>query len=81
MRPDQFVQTITEKLMIFALGRSLRYQDMPMVRAIVRQTAREGATFESIIDGVVESQAFRMRELNTTTATQQAALSGPDSRR
>jgi len=62
-RPDQFVQTVTEKLMTFALGRSLRYQDMPMVRAIVRQAATEGDTFESILKGVVHSPAFRMREI------------------
>ena len=73
-RPDQFVQTITEKLMTFALGRSLRYQDMPMVRAIVRQAATQGNTFEAIIKGVVESPAFKMREINPVAPTQQAAL-------
>jgi hypothetical protein len=73
-RPDQFVQTITEKLMTFALGRGLRYQDMPMVRAIVRQAATHGNTFEAIIEGVVESPAFRMREINPVAPTQQAAL-------
>ena len=72
-RPDQFVQTITEKLMTFALGRSLRYQDMPMVRAIVRQAATQGNTFEAIIKGVVESPAFRMREINPVAPTQQAS--------
>jgi hypothetical protein len=79
-RPDQFVQTVTEKIMTFALGRSLRYQDMPMVRAIVRQAAKEGDTFESILKGVVDSPAFRMREI-PAVPTQQAALTGPDSRR
>jgi hypothetical protein len=73
-RPDQFVQTITEKLMTFALGRSLRYQDMPMVRAVVRRAATQGNTFESIIDGVVESPAFKMREINGVAPTQKAAL-------
>ena len=81
-RPDQFVQTITEKLMTFALGRSLRYQDMPMVRGIVRQADTEGDTFESIIKGVVKSPAFRMREITSTPVnTQQAALTGPESAR
>jgi Protein of unknown function (DUF1592)/Protein of unknown function (DUF1588)/Protein of unknown function (DUF1585)/Protein of unknown function (DUF1587)/Protein of unknown function (DUF1595) len=78
-RPDQFVQTVTEKLMTFALGRSLRYQDMPMVRGIVGQAATEGDTFESIIKGVVNSPAFRMREIPAAPVnTQQAALTGPD---
>jgi mono/diheme cytochrome c family protein len=81
-RPDQIVQTITEKLMTFALGRSLTYRDMPALRAIVRQAANEGNTFAAIIKGVVKSPAFRMREIPAGVATtQQAALSGPESRR
>ena len=50
-RPDQFVQTITEKLMTFALGRSLRVHDMPTVRAIVRQAATEGQYVRGDRDG------------------------------
>ncbi len=76
--PDQFVQTITEKMMIFALGRSLEFEDMPSVRAIVRRAAGEGDTFESIIRGVVESPAFRMREIPLTTlSSRQAMLAAP----
>jgi hypothetical protein len=68
--------------MTFALGRSLTYRDMPAVRAIVRQAANEGNTFAAIIKGVVKSPAFRMREIPAGAATtQQAALSGPESRR
>jgi hypothetical protein len=78
-RPDQFVQTVTEKAMTFALGRSLRYTDMPMVRAIVRQGATEGNTFEAILKGIVRSPAFRMRQLpSATPAVKQASLAGPD---
>jgi hypothetical protein len=81
-RPDQFVQTVTEKLLTFALGRGVRYQDMPMIRAIVRQAHGRGDTFEAIIQGVVKSPAFRMREIPAVTPkTQQAAVTGPDSRR
>jgi hypothetical protein len=80
-RPNQFVQTMTEKLMTFALGRGLRYQDMPMVRAIVRQSATQGDTFESILKGVVASPAFRQRQLSPPPAnTQQASLAGPQPR-
>ena len=46
-RPDQFVQTITEKLMTYALGRHVDYRDMPAVRAIVREAARDNYRFES----------------------------------
>ncbi|MBX5461708.1 MAG: DUF1592 domain-containing protein [Steroidobacteraceae bacterium] len=62
-RPDQFVQALTEKLMVFALGRPVRYQDMPTVRAIVRQAAAEDYRFEAIVKGIVKSDAFRKRQL------------------
>ena len=39
-QPDLFVGTVTEKLMIYALGRGLQPYDMPSVRAIVRETAQ-----------------------------------------
>jgi len=62
-RPDQFVQTLTEKLMIFALGRAVEYHDMPTVRAIVRDAAKSDYRFEAIILGVVKSDAFQMRQI------------------
>jgi hypothetical protein len=76
-RPQQFVQTLTEKLMTFALGRSLRYQDMPMVRAIVRSADRERDTFESIVQGIVASPAFRLRRVPPVPAAQQTAQHEP----
>jgi hypothetical protein len=60
-RPDQFMQTLTEKLMIYALGRPLRAQDMPAVRAIVRQAAADNYRFEAVVKGIVNSDAFRLR--------------------
>jgi Protein of unknown function (DUF1588)/Protein of unknown function (DUF1585)/Protein of unknown function (DUF1592) len=60
--PDRFVQAFTENLMTFALGRSLDYRDMPAVRAIVRQAAADDYRFESIVLGIVSSDAFRKRE-------------------
>ena len=62
-RPDQFVQTLTEKLMTFALGRALTYQDMPTVRAIVRRAAADHYRFEDIVAGIVDSDAFQLRKL------------------
>jgi hypothetical protein len=58
---NQFVQALTEKLMTYALGRSVEYYDMPAVRAIVRAAAAEGYRFEALVRGVVRSTAFRMR--------------------
>ncbi|HUQ51834.1 MAG TPA: DUF1592 domain-containing protein, partial [Gammaproteobacteria bacterium] len=58
---DRFVQTTTEKLMTYALGRGLEYYDMPTVRAIARGAAKNDYRFSSIILGIVESPAFQMR--------------------
>ena len=60
-RPDDLVGTITEKLMRFALGRSLEYYDMPEVRAVVRAASVENYRWSSIILGVIESTPFQMR--------------------
>jgi len=59
-RPEQFVQAITEKLLVYALGRPLRYQDMPAIRGIVRTAAAREYRFEDIVLGIVASDAFRM---------------------
>ena len=55
--PEQFVQTMTEKLMTYALGRSVEYYDMPAVRAIVRDAARDNYRFSSIVMGIVQKRA------------------------
>ena len=60
-RPEQFVQTLTERLMTYALGRSLDYRDMPTVRAIVRQAAAENYRFSAIVWGIVTSDQFLMQ--------------------
>ncbi len=57
--PTQFVQTLTEKLMIYALGRSVEYYDMPSVRRIVRDAAREDYRFSAILTGIALSEPFR----------------------
>ncbi len=48
-RPDQFVQTLTEKLMTFALGRAVTYQDMPTIRAIVHRAGEDHYHFETLV--------------------------------
>jgi mono/diheme cytochrome c family protein len=58
-QPELFVGTLTEKLMIFALGRGLAYYDMPSVRAIVRDSARQNYRFSSLILGIVKSTPFQ----------------------
>jgi Protein of unknown function (DUF1592)/Protein of unknown function (DUF1588)/Protein of unknown function (DUF1595)/Protein of unknown function (DUF1585)/Protein of unknown function (DUF1587) len=61
-RPDRFVEAFTENLLSYALGRSVEYQDMPTVRKIVRDTAGDEYKFESVVLGIISSNAFRKRE-------------------
>jgi hypothetical protein len=60
-RPEVLVGTMTEKLMTYALGRTLEHQDMPAVRAIVRSSARDDYRFSSLVRGIVSSVPFQMR--------------------
>jgi hypothetical protein len=61
-RPDVFVQALTEKLLVYALGRGLTWQDMPAVRKIVRDAGQQGYRFSAILMGIVRSVPFQMRE-------------------
>ena len=60
-RQDQFVETVTEKLLTYALGRTLEHADMPMVRQIGRQTSPDDLTWSSLISAIVKSPPFLMR--------------------
>ena len=58
----QFVRVITEKLMIYGLGRGTEYFDMPVVRSIVHEAERNDYRFSSLVLGVVKSDPFRMNQ-------------------
>ena len=60
-RGDRFVHTVSEKLLMYALGRPLEYYDQPAVRRIVRNAEADGYRWSSIILGIVESPSFLMR--------------------
>jgi hypothetical protein len=60
--PEQFPRTVTEKLMAYALGRRLEYYDMPTVRKIVRDAAAKQYRWSALIQGIVDSPAFGMRD-------------------
>ena len=59
--PELFVRTLTEKLLVYALGRGLESYDAPTVRAITREAARDDYRFSAIVKGVVFSVPFQMR--------------------
>lgn len=60
-RPELFVGTLVEKLMMYSLGRVLGYHDAPVIRQIVRDSRSEGFRFSSLILGIAKSKPFQMR--------------------
>jgi hypothetical protein len=56
---DQFPTTVTKRLMMYALNREIEYFDMPQVRQIVREAAAGNYKFSALINGIVNSAAFR----------------------
>ncbi len=64
-QPEQFVYTVTEKLLTYALGRKLEYYDAAVIRRIVRKAAANDYRWSSILTEVVESIPFQMRRAQT----------------
>jgi hypothetical protein len=60
-RPEVFVRTLTENLLTYALGRGLSADDMPTVRAIMRDAAAQNYRFQDLVQGIVVSTPFLMR--------------------
>ena len=60
-RKEAFLQSFTQSLMTYALGRRVEPADMPTVRKIVRDAARNDYRFHSIVLGIVSSYPFQMR--------------------
>ena len=75
-RPDQLVETVVEKLLMYATGRGLEYYDRPAVRAIAREAAADGHRLSALVLGVARSTPFRMRRA-AGQAAQQGAHSAP----
>ncbi len=67
---DQFVRTVTEKLMAYALGRPLEYYDQPTVRRIVREAKDEDYRWSAIVLGIVNSPAFLSRRSASNSGAQ-----------
>ncbi|HEY7185128.1 MAG TPA: DUF1592 domain-containing protein, partial [Vicinamibacterales bacterium] len=59
--PEIFVTTMTEKMMTYALGRGVEASDMPAVRRVVREAAKQDYRLSSIVMGIVKSVPFQMR--------------------
>jgi hypothetical protein len=61
-KPEQFVQTLTERLLTYALGREIDYRDMPAVRRIVSQAKESDYRFSALVWAIVESEPFQLRK-------------------
>jgi hypothetical protein len=61
-RPELFASALTEKLLVFALGRGIESFDAPAVRKIVRAAKADDFRFSSVILGIVNSTPFTMRK-------------------
>jgi hypothetical protein len=61
---DQFVETFTERLLTYALGRGLEEYDQPVIRRITREAAADDQRWSSIILGIVKSAPFQMRRVS-----------------
>jgi hypothetical protein len=58
-RPDLFVNTLAENMLTYALGRSLQSYDMPLVRKLVADAAKQDYRFSALVLGIVNSPAFQ----------------------
>jgi hypothetical protein len=60
-RAGEFVYTLTEKLLTFALGRGADWYDAPAIRAAVRSAQKDNYRFSALVTAIVNSQPFQMR--------------------
>jgi cytochrome c5 len=67
-RQSEFVTTLTEKLMTYALGRALEYSDAPAVRAVMESAAPSQYRWSALIRGIVASVPFQMRMSRPSSA-------------
>ena len=65
---DQYVRVVTEKLLIYGLGRGTDTGDMPVVRSIVRGAAGRNYRFSDLVLGIVKSVPFQMNTKETIAA-------------
>jgi len=69
---DAVIQNLTEKLMAYALGRRIEYYDMPAIRSIGRDAAKNNNRFSALILGIVKSTAFQMQKADMPATTEAA---------
>jgi hypothetical protein len=76
-RSDQFVYTMTEKLLTFALGRGADWYDAPVIRAAVRASQKNDYRFSTLVTSIVSSRPFQMRMSQTADDVPQHSAQRP----
>ena len=71
--PEAFVESLTERLLMYAVNRRLEYFDMPQVRKIARDAKKDNYTFASLVMGIVNTDAFRKQGVPVKTAPKLSA--------
>jgi mono/diheme cytochrome c family protein len=70
---DMFILSFTERLLTYSLGRRVEYFDMPTIRKIIRDAAKENNRFSAFVMGVVNSRAFQMSRAEEVSTTHEEA--------
>ena len=75
LQGEEFVTTVTEKLLTYAIGRGVDYYDAPTVRQLLREIDGDGYRWSSLVLEIVKSQPFQMRRVPDTGVAQAAPAS------
>jgi hypothetical protein len=72
-RHEAFVASMTEKLLMYAVGREIKYYDMPVVRAVMRDAAKNRYRFSDLVMGIIRSAPFQMRTVGVDSSRARAS--------
>jgi cytochrome c551/c552 len=72
-RPQAFVGAMTEKLLMYGVGRETKYYDMPVVRAIMKDASGDRYRFSDLVLGIIKSAPFQMRMKEADSAVSRKA--------
>jgi hypothetical protein len=76
-RSDQFIYTMTENLLTFALGRGADWYDAPAIRDAVRAAQKDDYRFATLVTSIVSSRPFQMRMSQSTDEAPQHSAQRP----
>ena len=65
-RPELIAHSVTEKLLMYSLGRALEHYDAPSLRKILDASAKDNYRWSSLVIGIVKSTPFQMRRARTS---------------